>query len=231
MHALDGVALSDEAGDFCVQTHLPAVEFGIQHVGGAQAERIYAAVGNLHGANQVRIHAGLQAFGQLRIDNLRSNSRFLAGVYERLLIAQVILRQGDEQAVGFVYAVGGNPAQNHVLADAFLRTLCVVHGVPRSGVEQAVVASRCSGSNVRAFNQERAEAAHGAVPLGAGSRDAASDDNHVKFVGIHVCVLLIATNLPIIFQKTNIHLTMCHKALGPFFFCDNYVFDTPLFIQ
>ena len=197
MHALDGAALSDEAGDFCVQTHLSAMQFGVQHIGRAQAERIHAAVGNLHGTNQVRVHAGLQAFGQLRIDDFRSDARFFTGVHEGLLIAQVVFREGDEQAVGFVYAVGGNPAQNPVLADAFLRTFCVVHGVPRSGVEQAVVAPRCSGSNVRAFNQERAEAAHGAVPLGSGSRDAAADDNHVKFVGIHVCVLLITTNLPI----------------------------------
>ncbi len=180
-----------------MQTHLPAVEFGIQHVGGAQAERVYAAVGNLHGTNQVRVHAGLQAFGQLRIDDFRSDARFFTGVHEGLLIAQVVFREGDEQAVGFVYAVGGNLAQNHVLADAFLRTFCVVHGVSGPGVEQAVVTARSSGSNVRAFNQERAETAHGAVPLGAGSRDAAADDNHVKFVGIHVCVLLITTNLPI----------------------------------
>ena len=34
MDTLDGVAFLDEAGDFRVQTHLAAVHFGVQHVGG-----------------------------------------------------------------------------------------------------------------------------------------------------------------------------------------------------
>ena len=206
VHTLDGVsfALADEPGDLRVQAHLAAVQFGVQHVGGAQAERVHTAVRHLHGSNQVRIYAGLQAFGQFRVYDFRAYPRLPAGVHKGLLVAQVILRQGDEQAVGLVYAVGGNPAQNHVLADAFLRAFCIVYSVARAGVQQAVVAARGPGGNVRAFNQEGPQAAHGAVPLGAGSRDAAADDNHIKFVGAHVCVLLILQIYPIFGRNQSI---------------------------
>ncbi len=212
MDALDGVAFADESRDLRVQAYLAAVQFGVQHVGRAQAERVHAAVRYLYGTNQGRIYTGLQAFGQFRVYDFRADTRFAAGVHEGLLVSQIILRQGNEKTVCLVYAMGGDAAQNHVFADAFLRAFRVVHGVSGSGMQQAVVAARGTGGNVRALDKERAEAAHGAVPLGPGSRDAASDDNHIKFVGIHVWVILYRTNLPFFLRKSKTLGRVVHRV-------------------
>jgi hypothetical protein len=63
-------------------------------------------------------------------------------------------------------------------------------------MQQTVIAARGAGGYVGAFYQQRPEPAHGAVPLRPGPRNAASNDNNVKLVGIHVCL-----GISFIFQR------------------------------
>ncbi len=105
MDALDGILFLDEPRHLRVQAHLASVQFGVQHVGGAQAEGVHAGVRNADGADNLRIHRRFQAAGQVRVYDFGRYARSAAGLHEGGLIAQVVFRQGDEQAVGRVYAV------------------------------------------------------------------------------------------------------------------------------
>ena len=78
--------------------------------------------------------------------------------------------------------MGGHLAENHILADAFFGRFGVAHGVAGTGMQQAVVAAGGTGGYVGAVYQQGAQAAHGAVSLGAGTGDASANDYYVKFV-------------------------------------------------
>ena len=171
-----------------MEADLPAVELGIQHVGGAEPERVHAAVRYLDGADELRIDGGLHAPGQFGVDDFGIDACALAGFDEGFLISQVIFRQGDEQAFRFFYTVGGDLSQDPVLADALLGRFRVVYGVARSGMQQAVVAAAGPGGDVGPLDQEGAQSAHGAVPLRPRSRDPSADDDDVEVVvGGHSC--------------------------------------------
>ena len=184
VHAGNRIALADESRDFRMEPDLAAVQFGVQHVGRAQAERVDAAVRDADGADQVGVDRGFEAPGQVRVDDLSADARLAAGVNEGLLVSEVVFREGDEQAVRLFDAVRGDLPQDHVLLDALGGGFRVVHGIARTGMQQAVVAARGAGGDVGTLDQQGPQAAHGAIPLRAGSGDAAADDDHVKFVGI-----------------------------------------------
>ena len=154
VHTLDGVALLDEARHLRVQAHLAAAQFGVQHIGRTQAEGVYAAVRHLDGADEVRVHGRLHAAGQFGVDDFCADARTAAGIHEGLLVSEVVFRQGNEQAVGLVDAMGCNAAENHVLFNAFLCAFGVVDRIACTGVQQAMVTARGAGSNVGTFYQK-----------------------------------------------------------------------------
>ena len=106
LYAHHAVAVLDETGNFGVQEDLGAVELGVHHIGGAQAERVHAAVRHLDGADDVRVHGRFHPEGLLRVHDLGIDARGEAGFDELGLVVQVVLRQGDEETVGLVHAVG-----------------------------------------------------------------------------------------------------------------------------
>ena len=154
MHALDGVSLLDETRHLRVQAHLAATQFSVQHVGRTQAERVYAAVRHLDGANEVRVHGRLHAPGQFGVDDFCADACTAAGIHKGLLVSEVIFRKGDEKAVGLVNAMGGNAAENHVLFNTLLRAFGVVDGIACTGMEKTMVTARGPGSNVGTFYQK-----------------------------------------------------------------------------
>ena len=186
LHAHHAVAVLDEAGDFGIEQDLGAVELGVHHVGGAQAERVHAAVRHLDGADDVRVHGRFHPEGLLRVHDLRVDARGEAGFDKLGLVVQVVLRQGDEEAVGLVHAVGRDPAEDHVLADALVRGLLVGHGIAGAGVQQAVVPARRSGGDVMPLDEEDLQSAHRAVSRRPGTGDAAADDDDVVLVPFHL---------------------------------------------
>ena len=187
-----------EAGDFGIQQDLGAVELGVHHVGGAQAERVHAAVGYLDGADDVRVHGRFHPEGLLRVHDLGVDARGEAGFDKLGLVVQVVLREGDEEAVGLVlrqgdeetvglvHAVGRDPAEDHVLADALVRGFLVGHGIAGAGVQQAVVPARRSGGDVMPLDEEDLQSAHRAVSRRPGTGDASADDDDVVLVPFHL---------------------------------------------
>ena len=183
------VTLLDESGDGGMEPHLSAVEFGVQHICGAQAERVHAAVGHPHRAGDVGIDRRLQPFGQVGVDDFCADAGFAAGFHKRLLISEVVFWQGDEQAVGLVYAVRGDAAQDHVLLDALFCRFGVVHRITGTGVQQAVIAAGGAGGDVAPLYEQGLQAAHCAVAHGTGPGDATAYYDNIKFVDTHMLIL------------------------------------------
>ena len=154
MDARDGIAFPDESRDFGMEPDLAAVEFGIQHIGCAQTEGVYAAVRHADGPDQVGIHGRFDPAGHIGIDDFGTDAGSLAGFHESLLVGQVIFRQGDEKAVRLVDAVGGYPPQDLVFLDAFFRGFGIVYGVAGARVQQAVVAAGGAGGDVGPFDEQ-----------------------------------------------------------------------------
>ena len=185
VYAFDGVAFADEAGNFGVEPYLAAMNLCIEHVGGAEAEGVHAAVRHPHGTYQAGIYGGFKALGFFGVDDIGPDSGLAAGLYEGGLVGEVVFREGYEKTVGLIYAVGGYTPQYHVFAYAFLCAFCIVYGVAGAGMQQAVVPSGCAGRDVALFNEKGSEPPHGAVSLGAGAGDATADDDYVKLVWLH----------------------------------------------
>ena len=181
-NSFDGIAFAEDAGHFRLQAHLASVQFGVQHIGGAQAEGVYAAVRHAHSANDVRVYGRLQAAGQVGVYDIGPDSGVAAGLDEGFLVVEVVFREGDKEAVGLVYAVGGYPSENHIFADALLGRFRVAYGITGAGMQEAVVAAGGAGGYVGAVYQQGTQASHGAVSLGTGTGDASAYDNDVKFV-------------------------------------------------
>ena len=102
---------------------------------------------------------------------------------EAIGVVRVIDGRGDEQAAGVLDAVGRDAAQDDVLPDAFPRRLRVLHGVPATGVQQAVEPAGGTGAQVTAFHQDGGKAAHGGVPGHADPGGAAADDENLALGG------------------------------------------------
>ena len=185
LYAHDPVTVLDESGNLRIQKDLRSVELRVHHIGGAQAERVHAAVGDLHGANQLRIQGRFHPEGVLRVHDLGRNPGGKAGLHELRLVVEVVLRQGDEKAVGLVHAVGGDPAEDHVLADAFVGRFLVGDGVARPGMQEAVVPARRTGGDVVPLDEKDSQPPHRAVPGRAGPGNAAADDDDVVLVPFH----------------------------------------------
>ena len=145
-----------------------------------------AAVGHLDGADDVRIHGGFHPEGFLRVHDFRVDAGGQAGFDELRLVVQVVLREGDEESVGLVHAVGRDPAEDHVLADAFIRGFLVGDGIAGPGVQQAVVSAGGARGDVVAFDEEHPQAAHRAVPGRSGPGDSSAYDNDVVLVPFHL---------------------------------------------
>ena len=188
LHALDTLLVDDQAFHLVIVEGLGAVQTGVEQVGNGQAEGVDRSVGNAYGADQVWVDGGLDAACLGRVDDVGADAGSLAGLDKGLLVLQVILGQGDEQAVGLLDAVTGNAPQDHVLADALAGALAVGHGISGTTVHQAVVAARGAGAVVVALHEQHAQTAQGAISRGSGTRGAATNDDHVVFFFINfVC--------------------------------------------
>ncbi len=105
VHSAHRRALDYQMRHFGVQQHAAAAQFGVQHIGGAQSKGVHAAVGHPHRPGKIGVHGGLQPSGKLRCDDFCRDAGLTAFVHEGLLVAEVIFRQGYEQAVCLLYAV------------------------------------------------------------------------------------------------------------------------------
>ena len=181
-----GVTVADEARDFGMEADLSAVKLGVQHIGRAQAERVDTAVRHPDGADQVGIDRRFEPPGQVGIDDFGIDAGLAAGFHEGFLVGQVVFREGDEEAVGLVDAVGCDAAEDAVLADALFGRFGIVHGIARTGVQEAVVPARGAGGDVGPLDEQGPQPAHRAVALRPRAGDAAADDDDVVFVFIHL---------------------------------------------
>ena len=191
---LDRILLDDEAGDFGIQQNLGSVQLGVQDVGRAEAERVYAAVGHPDGSDEVGIDRGFQGQGFLGIDDVGPDAGGPARFHELGLVGEVVFGQGDEESVRFVHAVAGDAAQDHVLFNAFGGGFAVGDGVPGAAVQQAVVASCGSIRYVVPLDEEDFQTPHGAVARRSGPGDASSDDDDIKFL-FHLILVFYPTNI------------------------------------
>ena len=194
-HALDALLVDDESLDLVVVERLGPVQAGVEQVGHREAEGVDRGVGNAHRADEVRVDGRLDAAGLGGVDDVGTNSSALARLDKGLLVLQVVLGQGDEQAVGLLDTMPGDAAQDHVLADALAGALAVGDGIARAAVHQAVVASCRAGAVVVALDEQHAQAAQRAIPRGASARGATTDDDHVIFLVINVACYHINTQL------------------------------------
>ena len=161
------------------------MELCVKYVGGAQAERIHRAVRNLHSPYETRVHRRFHAQSLLRVQDPGIDAGRVAGLDELFLIVQTIaavriLRQGYEYALGVINAVAGNTSEYHILLDTLGCGFAVLHGIPRTAVQQAVVAAGRAVRNVIPFDQQDLQAPECAVTGRSGSGDASSDHNDVK---------------------------------------------------
>ena len=85
---------------------------------------------------------GLDAQRLVGPQHLRRDAAGGAPFQELVHEGHVLVGHGDEQAVVLLERTGGDPSQEGVLLDALHGRLVIVDGVPRAGMQQAVVASR-----------------------------------------------------------------------------------------
>ena len=135
---------------------------------------------------RLRVDGGLYAARLLRVDNVSSDSSVFARFHKGLLVLQVVLGKGDEQAVGFLDAVARDTPENHVLADAFAGTFTVGHSIARTAVHETVVAPCGTCAVVVALHEQDAQAAQCAISCGAGASRATSNDDHIIFFLVNI---------------------------------------------
>jgi hypothetical protein len=69
-------------------------------------------------------------------------------------VVGVVKRGGDEEPAGVLDAVGGDPPQDPVLADALLGGARILDRVAATGMQQAVEASAGALGQIRAIDQD-----------------------------------------------------------------------------
>jgi hypothetical protein len=77
---------------------------------------------------------------------------------------------------------GGDPLQNHVLADALDAGLAVADGVTRAAVEQPVVAAARPRGHLTALDERHAKPTERKVVREASARGASTHDQYVRVV-------------------------------------------------
>ena len=182
LDARDAVLFAQKVEHLVVGQHLGAVRLGIDDVGGRQPERIDRAVGNAHRADHRRIGRRFEPQRLLRIDHVGADPRRAARLDELGLEFQPVFGQAQEQTVGLLDAMAGDPAQDHVLLDALLGRLAVRHGIACAAVQQTVITARRTRGDVAAFEQQRTDTAQGAVAGHTRTRSAAADNNHIELL-------------------------------------------------
>ena len=93
MHVL---APAEQARDFMTGKNRGPVFAGIKHIGGSQTEWIHGAIRDANGTDQRRIDRRLISPSQRRINRFGQNARAGAGINKGLLVAKVIVWQGDK---------------------------------------------------------------------------------------------------------------------------------------
>ncbi len=106
---------------------------------------------------------------------------------ELVRVGRVVPRRGHEEPAGVLDAVGGDPAQDAVLADALLGCPRVLDRVATSGVQQAVEAAARALGEIRAVDQHHVQPAQRRVPGHARARGAATDHEHIGAERGHGC--------------------------------------------
>jgi hypothetical protein len=61
---------------------------------------------------------------------------------------EMVLREGDEEAIGFFNTVGCNPPEDPVFRNAFPGSFWIRHCIPGAGVKESMIASRSSGGEI-----------------------------------------------------------------------------------
>ena len=183
---LDAVLVHNHALHLVVVECLGAMQAGVEQVGNSQAEGVDRRVRDANGTNQVGIHGGLDEARLLRVDNVSSDSSVFARFHKGLLVLQVVLGKGDEQAVGFLHAMAGDAPQYHVFTDAFAGTFTVGHSIARTAVHETVVAPCGTCAVVVALHEQDAQAAQCAISCGAGAGRATSNDDHIIFFLVNI---------------------------------------------
>ena len=143
-YALDAAILGDEADHFLVGEDLGPMALGINDVGRGKAERIYGRIRNTDGTDEVGIDSWLNMTGFVGRENLRTDARFPAGFHKGLLIVETVFGECDEEAVGGVYAMAGDMAQDLILTDTLACAFLIGDSIARTTMEKTVVTAGSS---------------------------------------------------------------------------------------
>ena len=176
--------LDDEPFKGSVLKHVGSVEPRIEHVCGAQAERVHGTVRHDYGADKIRIYGRFHSPGLFRGYDFRINSGLVAGIHESLLVVKsvsrlFIFRKGNEKTAGIFDTGRSNIAQDAVFLYTLGRRFGILDRISRSAVEQPVIASRSSVGNVVPLYKQGPESPQRAVTRSTGAGNAAADNNHI----------------------------------------------------
>ena len=184
-------ALDNQLLYLCVGEHLCTVQTRIENICSSKSKWINRAIRHLYSTNEGRIYRWFEGKRQLRVDSLGRDTCREARLDKLRLKLETILRKGDKEATRILYAVRGDTTQNHILLYTLLGALAVIYSVARTRVQQAVIASRSTGSNVVPLDKQRTDSAQRTVTRHTGTRCSATDNNYIKF--IHCIVVCLFT--------------------------------------
>ena len=181
-----------------ISQHLSTMSLGVNQVSHRKAERINRAIGYTHSTYHRRIGRRLQKQSLFRIDSIGSNTRRTTRLNEFGLKLQTILGQAQEQTISLLDTMRGYMAKDHILLDALLCRLAIGNGISRSTMQQAMISSRSTGSNVASLQQQSLDTSKGTIAGYTGSRCTTSNDNYIR--------LFDHCNTLIIFRYTKEHI-------------------------
>ena len=182
LDTLDSPLFYDEAGDFGVDQDRCSMKLGIDHVRGAQSERVHRTVRNPDCTDDRRIGGWFHQKSLLGIDDVGFDAGIAAGLHESGLVIQIVFRESQEESRCVIDTMTGNLLENHVLLDAFSRRFPVRHSISRTAVQKAMIAAGRTGSYVIPFNKKHIESPETAVSCSSQTGDSSTDDDNIEFL-------------------------------------------------
>ena len=144
-----------------------------------QLPRLERRIGHPVGRANLPIQERLVAKQLVERDRFRLDPGRGAGRRKPVEVVVRVVGRGHEIATGRLDGAGGDTAQHGVLLDAVARGDRVALDIPRTGMQESVVAAARSRRKVAALHERRAQAAHGQVAQHPGTGRTAADDDDI----------------------------------------------------
>jgi hypothetical protein len=157
------------------------VMFGCSCKGQRQTQRIKCAVGDQEGREHVRVDVWLELERFPGLELLQRDMTLLAAFDELLGVLQVAVLDRNEHPAVWFDDLRNDPAQDHVLVDAFHRRFLILHRIAPAAVQQAVGASGCPMAEIAAFDDGHLTAAQCQIVRGGYAGKSCSDDDDMGF--------------------------------------------------